>query len=185
MCFHHDFYWCPDVAQKITYRADTVWHCIECRCRIGPGEWYHSVRQQEHEECRRCEDGECECPGRPADDDAMGWHACECEEPDHGERFEGEFCARCCKVLTAVEAHELAEGCRGNSTQPAYGELDDALHEEPHYADVAAAMFPDLALSGHLGRLTSENVHLRDVLPWPYLWGTGDLDPVDEVGGEG
>jgi hypothetical protein len=56
-------------------------------------------------------------------------------------------CGECIKLLKAIEAHEIAEGCPEYARQPLYGELGDVFwsHQQNwEYAEKAVAMYPEL-----------------------------------------
>lgn len=58
-----------------------------------------------------------------------------------------DICTECTKLLKAIEASEIEEGCNPDESQPGFGELYDAMSEDDagRYRAKAAAMFPEIA----------------------------------------
>lgn len=113
MCFVHDYDWCASVEVVLGTRG-SAGRCIDCGRRIAPDEWRLHVYQQEYEECQACE-----------------WEdvpACEDGEHDYGETFACDICRECCEWREAIRSAEIDAGCHEDESQPAYGELLDAIY---------------------------------------------------------
>jgi len=166
MCFYNDYDWCASLSEDTTGPATEPLRCDECSAEIKIGDICRHIYQQEHEECRICEDdcseefidrGEMEKLLGTEDDE---WARSQLEtlhdhKHDYGETYEYYCCEACDKVRRAVVDREKIEGCPSDAQQPALGELWDALeeHDDGHlYADHAIAMFPELAGNERLGR---------------------------------
>lgn len=140
MCFDNESDWYArvnEVTESVATRE--VW-CYECGRHIQPGEALRHVHQQEYEfcECDFCRNQHC------PDEDYDG--PAECQD-DLGQEFDCELCMDCCKLLKAIEAQEVAEGCPEYARQPLYGELADVFTEHQQnfeYAERAVDMFPEL-----------------------------------------
>lgn len=167
MCFEADYDWLPAVCDdvRLEVRAGFPVRCGECRCLIHPGEVGRFVFMQEND---------------PDEwDEAAG-----AGDFDPGETFECVICSECQKVLDAIRAVEVGGGCSPYEAQPAFGELGEAMREDwrggGRYRDEALALFPEL--KSHLWRLVPAGF---DDLPEHERWASRDLEPVDELGGEG
>ena len=159
MCFYHDPGWCAEVYEDATGPCPGRSRCEECRCIIHPGEVRRSISMREYEECPEC--GGEGCPD--------GCH--------HGESFECDICEPCCRLLEVIEAVEIANGCRGDETQPGLGELREALRDQgEEYIDRALELHPTVA--NHLWRLLRAHDPAGG-------WSQADLEPVEVYGGEG
>lgn len=117
--------------------------CGECGVCIAPFAWRRHIYQQECEECQRCEE-------LPAGE--------ECEEHDYGETCVYDRCENCDKILRAIEAYELRQGCRSHEATPLIGNLQEELcvNNRPDagvYAAVALETFPELGQVEWLIRL--------------------------------
>lgn len=140
MCFYNDDYdWVATVNEVTDKAAEQETRCYECGAVICIGETARFVHQQESEEC------ECDwCQFGQHDPDWEGSKEC---EHDLGESLDCVICPACIKLLKAIEAHEIAEGCPEYARQPLYGELGDTFwqHEQNwEYAEMAVKMFPEL-----------------------------------------
>lgn len=150
MCFYADYDWYASVCETEDRTADKPFHCMECGTVVNVGESYQYTWMQEHEECHRCEEGDCECVDR---DD---FHECKCAEPNYGETYTYRCCQNCRKFLDAVEQHELHEGCERDEARPPLGEMADYMRELDDlggYFAEAEKMHPELKQSGYLDRM--------------------------------
>jgi hypothetical protein len=143
MCFTHDYDWCAEVCDETTGAAEKATVCDECHKPIPAGVWVRSVYQQQHEQCQRCEDED----SRDFEEDHPD---CAGDEHEYGETFDWDCCEACDKVLRAIKAAELEEGCKEYESQPALTELsqamsDDRLHNDGRYLAKVLAMFPEVA----------------------------------------
>ncbi len=139
MCFHHDHQWYAAICEiDRAAMSDAPVACDECHRPIPPGDTYTSGHQQEHD------------PHDPDEDNPPD------AEFDPGEECDWAWCRDCQRLLDAIRAAEEAEGCKGDSTQPALFELYDAMHDDRReggrYAARAREMFPDLD-NLHLARM--------------------------------
>lgn len=143
MCFSNDDYdWTAEISETTNGPADTATHCIECGAAIAAGEYRRNLRQQEYEQCQRCQDEWSDSYDETAD-------AATCKH-DYGETCDVDTCAACCNLLVAVRSVEQEAGCPEDSQVPRIGELLDSLMEmddRDRYARRAVEMFP--ALAGH------------------------------------
>lgn len=122
MCFSHDYDWRATVIHlddKAT--SDKPVKCDECRRIIQPGTPYTHLHQQEND----------------PDDWPEAWldrnpDAEEADVPafEPGETYDWDCCQDCANLLDAVEAAEREEGCTGDETRPALGELRQAMHDD-------------------------------------------------------
>lgn len=140
MCFYHEDYdWSASVVDHVKGEAEGDAVCAECHRPIRDGEWRHTVEMQQHEECQLCLDG------HPDDDGVIpdpGPHKC-----DYGETYSYVRCLGCERILEAIKAVEVREGCPPNAQQPSYEGLHEALwdHESKYeYATAAVDMYPEL-----------------------------------------
>lgn len=142
MCFYHESAWYAELVETESCQSNGSVMCEECHRIIPEGEGYTHTYIQEHEECQRCYNGECAC----VDDGDCECEECRCDEPEYGESYEYDTCTLCQKVLKAIEAVEIANGCKGEETQPGVGELKTAMwHDEGGaYAARALQMCPDI-----------------------------------------
>lgn len=157
MCFINEADWVARESAEYTYAATQRIKCCECRELVGSGALVHYLWLQEYDECQRCEDGECECPDVEYEG-SMLQDCCQCAEPTYGETAELYTCDNCYKFLQAVEATELAAGCRAYEARPLpemmYDDIQEGGSEEAKkYWKQAICMFPELRTSGYLGRL--------------------------------
>lgn len=149
MCFVNEADWVASESAEYTYAATQRIKCCECRELVGSGALVHYLWLQEYDECLACYEGECSCP--------CG-ECCQCEAPTFGETAELYTCDNCHKFLQAVEATELAAGCRSYEAKPLpemmYNDIQEVGSEEAKkYWQQAIRMFPELRTSGYLGRL--------------------------------
>lgn len=179
MCFYHgDYDWIARSVEQDMRKSTIPVRCDECHHKIPPGAEYQHTEMREHEECQRCQD---ECSEKyehchPAC--AEGVH-------DFGEESEHDVCGECLKMLAAIQYVEADDGCVGDETQPATGELLEAMWESDHateYIDRARQEFPELAASGYLDAM------YRRTREWEReteeQWDEDDTEPTDELGGE-
>src|SRR6185436_18288273 len=124
------------------------------------GQITHHIYQQEHEECRRCSEGECECVGSRNDEDDPQDHDCKCAEPNFGETFDYDRCDDCHKFLCAIEAAEIDAGCKPYEARPSLCGMienitnaDNSMDEAKRYFKKARSMFPELVASKYLAWL--------------------------------
>lgn len=180
MCFYHgDYDWVARFFKTEDRVSDGTVMCDECCQRICAGQLYEHTDQQEHEECRRCEDSFSSRyePGN---------EKCDRGEHDYGETYQHHVCEQCQKMLTAVQRVEEDAGCIGAETRPGLGGLFEGVRESDHreeYFDRARADHPDLALSGYLDTIYRD-CREHELFFWEQ-WGDGDIGPTDELGGEG
>lgn len=166
MCFYHDYDWCPEVHGDERKPNGGKARCIECRQAIHPWEPRREIYQQQYEECRQ--------------DDCKHVGPC-----DFGETFEASICEPCCHILGTIQHVEADRGCRPRESRPAFGELADAIHEEPEYLDAAIASRP--AIANHAWRFCDYE-DFEERLYEEHDWCDYDTAPVDEfhdLGGEG
>ena len=180
MCFYHgDYDWIARVYEESTVKLQQPVKCLECFRPIPAGVAFTHIEMREHEECQRCQD---EC--------SEGYEDCHpaCAEGVHdfGEEYEHRTCDECQKLIAAIQAVETDEGCVGNETRPALGELREAMWESNSaiaYIDRARREYPELAMSGHLDefyKLTHEWER-----EFEERWDEDDIGPTGEMGGEG
>lgn len=180
MCFLKDYdYVFEDwhEGEGVTAARD---RCDECRCVIWPGEWRKCMEGQQYESCRN----RAHYDGLTDDDEidvfTDGHGDVEEGDCDYGERYEYVRCERCDAVLKAIQAHEVEEGCVGDSTTPYLEQLSDAVTDADEaefdaYAAKLRAIAPQF--SHQLDRLSRSTPS--------HEWGPRDLEPMDEIGGEG
>ncbi len=164
MCFDIDYDWYPNISEDNEVIVRKTIRCVECRCLIHVGETARHLYMQENDEAEWDEDD---------------------GEFQTGETFDGWFCLSCSKVLQAIQAAELEEGCGHAESQPYIGDLKQAMCEDHwqgggKYADKAIEMFPEVA--GHLWRLLPDPNDDESMMD-EFDWDAGDLDPVEELGG--
>lgn len=119
MCFYTVCDWYPEVAEDAIIPGTKASFCYECHMPLPVGEPRRHVYYQEHEECPQCK-RVLEC--------ANG-----CAGPGIGKTFEADLCLRCCSLLNAILAVEIEAGCRPDESQPAFGELGQALRDDMEY----------------------------------------------------
>lgn len=146
MCFNYDYDWRASVVENRTSVIGQPEWCDECGRLMPPGATMHSIYLQEHEECGRCEEGDCECPEN---------QCCQCPEPDIGETFAYQRCHDCEQFLAAIEEAESEAGCMKHEARPPLGEMQEALcdsgsRESERYFQTAAKHYPGLLDSGFL-----------------------------------
>jgi hypothetical protein len=147
MCFvHGDYEWIANISHHSDAPAEKETTCDECGCPILVGQMLHHIYQQEYEECRDCEEGDCSCERDKC---------CQCKEPDVGNTCDYDRCDQCDKFLQAVEDAEVAAGCSKSDARPALGEMRDDISnggrdEARKYFVAARRMFPELVASGYL-----------------------------------
>lgn len=179
MCFVHEGDWIARHYDESTVKLQKPVKCLECFRPIPPGVEFTHIEMREYEECRRCQDENSEQYEHCHPTCAEGFH-------DFGEEQEHRICGECQKLLSAIQHVEEDDGCQGDETRPALGELREAIRESYHaieYIDRARADCPELAMSGYLDRmyrLTHEWEREADE-----RWDADDIGPTDEVGGEG
>lgn len=148
MCFINDYDWYASVATDEETTADKSTKCFECHRAIPAGETFRHIDQQEHEVCTQDPESDYY---EGEETDQIG---CKCEpgKCDFGETFSCDICTECTKLLKAIEASEIEEGCSPDESQPGFGELCDAMSEDDggRYRAKAAAMFPEIA--GHVAK---------------------------------
>jgi len=142
MCFDNsDYDWFAQVVTDEVSKAEKPERCQECRREIAQGEYVRSIFMQEHDQCvydptSDDYDGpETEKEGCPDD----------CDH-DYGETFECSICETCDQLLKAIKQHELDERCDESESQPAFGELGEAMvnGDGSGYLAKAEAMFPGI-----------------------------------------
>lgn len=155
MCFYNDDYDLKaSVVEKTEKVATKPVKCDECSRMIHVGETVHHIYMQEAEECKACDNGDCDCIEREKE-------CCACEVPDMGETFDYDRCDECDTFLKAVEAAEIEAGCPPYEARPALQIMKEAIRdggdlEARKYFKTAARMFPALKQSGYLGRLWND-----------------------------
>lgn len=136
MCFDTSNYdWTASLSIESTGTSIKPTRCHECGKRIGMYEWRRHIYQQEYEECQRCEWEELGPDDEP------------CVTHDYGEVASYNRCEDCDKIIRAIEAFELREGCPAHESRPLLTELRDELYqsgEGGRYAAVAIETFPEL-----------------------------------------
>lgn len=151
MCFINDYDWYASVTEKTSYPVEKETRCDECDGIIPVGATVHHIYQQEAEECRACEFGDCQCVG----------DCCQCAKPDPGETFDYDRCQDCHRFLEAVEAAEVEAGCSIYEARPPLGQMTEKINdggrdEAKKYFKKAAKLHPELVKSGYLGWLWRE-----------------------------
>ncbi len=152
MCFENEGEWCARIDTKEEKPVESPCWCLECNQDIPIGIIALHVFQQEEEECQ------CDaCQYRDGDED---WSipAVGCTK-DFGQTFEGVVCQDCCKLLKAIRALEIEEGCPEFAQQPLYGELHEVFcdHEQSfEYARKAVEMFPEVRTHRFIERAYSD-----------------------------
>lgn len=165
MCFYDDgdYDWIATVSEESERLANRPMTCNECGGNILTGAPMREIYQQEHEACQICEDANSDTFIDDQDEDLdaeeqaaikrqLESHAC-----DFGETFLYRRCEACDKLIKAIEAREIAEGCPPHARKPALMELNYAFTEHEsnfEYAEQAVAMFPELW----------DHVFIRDLL---------------------
>jgi hypothetical protein len=158
MCFYNDGYdWTAEVVSEKEGAASKDAKCQECRRVIPAGHRLWTVFQQECEECKTCDEGDCECP-KDKRGDCM---ECKCEKPNFGEEFDYHSCLDCKRFLDAVSVAEVESGCSVYESRPAYMEMIESVSsagvdESDKYFAKADEMFPDLRQSGYLDWLKAK-----------------------------
>ena len=156
MCFYNgDCDWTASVCEQADTVAIADCKCSECGQTIPVGAFAHTIFMQEYEECRACEETECECP-YDSDGNPICWtKGCQCEKPELGETFDYVRCDGCDKFLQAVESAEIAEGCdrlEARPNLPMYDDMQGIGQEEcKKYWIKAVEMFPEF--KRHFGML--------------------------------
>jgi hypothetical protein len=152
MCFTHDYDWRAEVEEDTVTKADRPTICDECRKIIHIGSWLRHVRQQEYEQCQRCEDGDS-CDYEENHPECAGG------DHEHGETFDWDCCEACDKVLRAIKAAELEDGCREWESQPALTQLPEAMfydrRDGGRYLAKVREMFPEV--EAHARSLAGED----------------------------
>jgi hypothetical protein len=156
MCFVAEYDWSAEFVLRSTkiVGVDEKRLCLECYRPIVAGQTYYHVFAQEHEECRDCTNGLCDCP-KDDDDDCTG---CKCDTPNFGEDCEYWTCEECHKFIEAVSAAEIEAGCEiGQSKPMAMQMMEDIgngdMDEAKKYWKMAVKMYPELRASGYLAWL--------------------------------
>ena len=143
MCFVHDDYdWCARYSEDEIRTARKPRKCGECDEEIPKGANYRHIYQQEHEECVCLEEQD----------------ECDCETPDYGNVFDFSICHRCNCILESIKKQELSEGCREYESQPAFGELYEALRydDKKRYLKRFYEDYPELKLPDEWVELLEE-----------------------------
>jgi hypothetical protein len=131
--------------------CETLHKCFECRQAILVGDTARYIYQQEIESC------ECDFCINQDDPDPEYDGPKECQE-ELGETFSCYVCSECSKILQAIKAVEIAEGCPSHAQQPMFGELSQVFHEHEQagvYARKVAEMFPELKTHRFIADLIS------------------------------
>lgn len=121
MCFYTgDYDWYAQVNETTTQTKGKS-HCVECHRVIVDGEERVCLYQRQYEECHcaKCFDSEEE----------ESSDRCDVTEGDYGETYEADWCMDCRGFLDAVQAAELAAGCRPDESQPYVGRLWESIQE--------------------------------------------------------
>lgn len=156
MCFYSEPDWYAEIVEEQDLVAGDVspGRCDECYRPVAPGSPYHIIRMQEYETCQGCE----ACEELEGDD----WDVlCRGEDPNLGETFEYRRCHECHLFLEAVEAAELAAGCRRSDSRPDLTGMVEQIgeggrEEAAKYFRQALRSYPQLRASGYLGWLYKE-----------------------------
>lgn len=132
MCFVNDYDWYAAYTIDEIRVAGKPRKCGECGELITHGADYRYIYQQEHEECVCLKEQD----------------VCDCETPEYGETFYFSICYRCNCILASIKEQEVSEGCKEDVSQPAFGELYEALlyDDENRYLERFYADFPTLKL---------------------------------------
>lgn len=141
MCFYNDYDWRAEVCEKSERSSEEDCHCDECHQAIPAGVRHTYIYMAQHETPRDWNDEGLEYGEDLPEDDPSRF--------DPGEEFDYRCCSRCWKVLEAIEAAELEEGCPKHAARPALTRLHsvmwvDANREGGRYRAKAMAMFPEL-----------------------------------------
>lgn len=140
MCFENEGDWYVGLQYDETKLCESKCRCIECRRVIEVGESTREIYQQEHESCQ------CEFCLNKEDPDPDYDGPSECRN-EIGETFFCHICPECCKILEAIKAFEVAEGCPPYAQQPMFGELHYVFSEHEQafdYAQAAVDAHPEL-----------------------------------------
>lgn len=154
MCFINDCDWSADIVDEADPVATDKLKCDECGADINPGDVHHTIYQQQHEICQRCESDDCDCPAQNPDDH----HECKCQKPDYGTIYRYKRCHGCELFLKAVAMAEVEAGCAASESRPSLEgmiiEIGEAgPYEAKKYHRMAKKMFPELVTSGYLRSL--------------------------------
>ena len=142
MCFtdDQDYEWTASTWEESPGPATKACHCDECGAPIAIGDWCHNIHAEEHDCCQKCEDEWSD--SYVPEDKREG----PCEH-DYGETMDYVRCEACDKVIRAIEAVEIEEGCPPGAQRPAINMLAEELSQHssaPVYAERAVAMFPEV-----------------------------------------
>ena len=149
MCFYTEYSFFPEISETSAEIATAPIRCDECARMIVIGQKYTHVYMQEYEDEAR--------DFRNDDDDEISGPWEECDGPNAGETFDYDCCEDCSRLLQAIEAQEIVNGCKGEETRPGLGGLRESIGEldpcdRDAYYDRACTMFPDLDLT-FLGKM--------------------------------
>jgi hypothetical protein len=153
MCFYNDDCdWVAECQDERHVKAEDRCRCVDCHRRIAAGEWVRRIEQSEHECCQICEDSESLLYEYPDEYEPESGMYGPTEHPHYyGEHWLGFICRECLLLREAIWDLEEKEGCPVDSRQPAYGELDEVMHEDQahwgnrQYTNHALQLFPSLA----------------------------------------
>lgn len=115
MCFNNDYDWYASSVSTQDGPASERVRCGECSKRINTGEWVRNIYMQENDEGEWIEENDGEFQS--------------------GETFEINLCRECVDILALIQEVELERGCGLMESQPHFGELYDALVEDPDYIE--------------------------------------------------
>ena len=116
MCFINECDWYAETVIDEERPAEKPLKCYECHRAVPTGETMRHVDMWESETCKH----------NPSHDDYEGpeMDSEECPEGcehDFGESFSCSICQECAKLLKAIEASEIEEGC--HALTPARNEV--------------------------------------------------------------
>jgi hypothetical protein len=140
MCFYHDYAWTASETADEVGTAKVPTPCDECREMIPVGGWVRHIWMQEEEVCRH----------NPQHDDYDGPETDSYDCPpgcthDFGETYDYDRCQLCDRLIEAIHAHEIKEGCSEYESEPALTELCDAMAENGKaYLAEAEVMYPGI-----------------------------------------
>ena len=140
MCFYNgDCDWYASVYEvDPAATSERPVRCDECCRPIPAGTPYTHIYMREHEDY---------WPYDSDNDEEASGPFPEGDEPDPGNEEWYDRCADCSRLLEAVEAEELARGCKPHEARPGLTAMRETIGElDPDdrraYRDRARAMFP-------------------------------------------
>ena len=139
MCFNTESDWTAEIYEVTDGANNEACRCDECGRHISRLDWCRKIYGQEREICEHCD--------RKIDDEPT---VDDCEDGcNFGESWNYVCCEPCSKVLEAIKAVELENGCDLRESQPALNELVLTMQRDRiegcKYAARALRDHPELA----------------------------------------